>query len=273
MSLNSFLTDIANAIRSKKGTNDKINAKNFANEIENLPSGGADEEEIYNELLKTNFGDDSIVDDKTSYEQGYEAGYEEGKAEGGSSIDGIPQGYARCDYIQFSGKQIVDTGIIGNQDTQINAIFTWESSTQAHLYGCAHAGNTASITSYMNGSWRFGNKSTSKTVSLKNGMLPYSSLVDKTQIALCSGRTAISGVNDFETIGTLLLGNARNSNGGIPSTSIVGKVFYFSIYQGDKQVLKLVPVVSATDEYSFFDLISKTFFNSITSEALTGGYL
>jgi surface protein len=74
MSLNSFLTDVANAIRYKKGTTDKINAKNFANEIKNLPSGGADEEEIYNELLRTNFGDDSIVDDKTSYEQGYEAG-------------------------------------------------------------------------------------------------------------------------------------------------------------------------------------------------------
>ena len=38
--LNSFLTDIADAIRSKKGTTDKINASNFANEIRNISSGG-----------------------------------------------------------------------------------------------------------------------------------------------------------------------------------------------------------------------------------------
>ena len=40
--LNSFLTSIANAIRSKKGTTDKINASNFASEIENLQSSGGE---------------------------------------------------------------------------------------------------------------------------------------------------------------------------------------------------------------------------------------
>ena len=37
--LNSFLTGIADAIRSKKGTTDKINASNFASEIESIESG------------------------------------------------------------------------------------------------------------------------------------------------------------------------------------------------------------------------------------------
>ena len=35
-----LLTDVADAIREKKGTTDKINAQNFAEEIRNLPSGG-----------------------------------------------------------------------------------------------------------------------------------------------------------------------------------------------------------------------------------------
>ena len=37
-----LLTDVADAIRVKKGTTDKINAQNFADEIKNLPSGGGD---------------------------------------------------------------------------------------------------------------------------------------------------------------------------------------------------------------------------------------
>ena len=40
MELNSFLTSIADAIRSKKGTTDKINASNFASEIESIEAGG-----------------------------------------------------------------------------------------------------------------------------------------------------------------------------------------------------------------------------------------
>lgn len=35
-----LLTDVADAIREKKGSNEPINAQNFADEIKNLPSGG-----------------------------------------------------------------------------------------------------------------------------------------------------------------------------------------------------------------------------------------
>lgn len=38
--LNELMTNIANAIRTKKGTSETINAQNFPSEIENLPSGG-----------------------------------------------------------------------------------------------------------------------------------------------------------------------------------------------------------------------------------------
>ncbi len=38
--LNELMTNIANAIRTKKGTIETINAQNFPSEIENLPSGG-----------------------------------------------------------------------------------------------------------------------------------------------------------------------------------------------------------------------------------------
>ena len=38
--LHDFLQDVADAIREKKGSNEPINAQNFAEEIKNLPSGG-----------------------------------------------------------------------------------------------------------------------------------------------------------------------------------------------------------------------------------------
>lgn len=196
-------------------------------------------------------------------------------ATGGSSggDTDFPEGYRRCDYIQFNGAQWIDTGIIGNQDTQIHTCFTWENSTQRHLFGCASSDNTKSITSYMNGSWRFGNKTATKSLSSKNPMLPYGVLVNKTTISTTTSISTISGVNDFETVGTLLLGGARDSDGTLPGVGITGKVFYFYVWQGGEQVLKLVPVVSADGVYRFYDLISKNFFDSITSKPLDGGNL
>lgn len=189
---------------------------------------------------------------------------------GGGTSD-LPEGYERCDYIQFSGGNFVDTGIIGNQDTQIFASFTWENSTQRYLLGCAHADNTAAITAYMNGSWRFGDKTASKSISVKNPLLPYSALLNKTTIAVTSGVTAISGVNDFETVGTLLFGACRSSNGNYPSTGIVGKGLRLIIWQDGERVLDLMPVTNGNGEYRFWDTVGKKFHDSMTSTPLDGG--
>lgn len=193
----------------------------------------------------------------------------QGKTAGGGSD--LPDGYKQCDYIQFSGTQWVDTGIIGNQDTQICASFTWENDTQRYLLGCAHADNTAAITVYMNGSWRFGNKVASKNISVKNPMLPYSALLNKTTIAATSGITSISEVNDFETIGTLLFGGCRSSNGNYPTSGIVGKGLRLIIWQNNERVLELMPVTNGNGEYRFWDLIGRKFFDSVTNSSLGGG--
>ena len=181
--------------------------------------------------------------------------------------------YTRIDYIQFSGNQWVDTGIIGNQDTQICTAFTWESSTQRHLCGCASSDNLASITSYMNGSWRFGNKVATKSIGSKNPKIPYSVLMNKTTIGISNSVTTISDVNDFETVGTLLIGGARDSDGTQPSVGITGKIFYFYIWQGETQVLKLFPAVNKDGVYGFLDDISGKFLTSITNTPLGGGNL
>lgn len=195
-----------------------------------------------------------------------------GMGGGGGDTD-LPAGYRRADFIRFTGEQLVDTGIIGNQDTEINVSFVWGNSTQRHLFGCASADNTASITAYMNGSWRFGNKSQSKNISAKNAKLPYSALVNKSTISLNSSVTSISGVADFETVGTLLLGGARDSDGTAPSVAFTGMVFYFILLESGELALKLIPVVNADGVYRFYDLVSKTFFDSMTDTPLEGGDL
>ena len=140
------------------------------------------------------------------------------------------------------------------------------------MFGVASSDNTASVTAYMGGSWRFGNKTATKTPTANENMI-YSGLMDKTTVTITGSASAISSVNNFETVGSLLLGACRNSNGTLGASQFIGKIFFFSMWEGDEQVLKLVPVVSEDGTYRFFDMVTKDFFDSITDTQLDGGNL
>lgn len=190
---------------------------------------------------------------------------------GGGGDSGLPAGYSRVDYIHFDGTQTVDTGITCNQNTKIQLAFTRERSTQHYMYGVASSDNTASVTAYMGGSWRFGNKSASKNPTTNANMI-YSGLMDKANVIITGSSSAISGVNEFETVGSLLLGACRNSNGTVGAAQFIGKIFFFTMWEGAEQLLKLVPVTDG-NAYRFFDMVSKSFFDSITDTPLDGGNL
>lgn len=191
------------------------------------------------------------------------------ESSGGGYTD-LPEGYKRVDYIQFTGEQTVDTGIICNQNTKIKADFTREKSSSHYLLGVASSDNTASVTVYLGGSFRFGNKSATKTPNTNEDMI-YSVIISRSEITITGSKSTISAVNTFETVGTLQLGGCRNSSGTDGAPQFVGKIPFFAMWQGEEQVLKLVPVVSAEGQYRFFDMVSKTFFNSITGTPLNGG--
>lgn len=191
-------------------------------------------------------------------------------ATGGGGDSELPSGYIRADYVQFTGEQIVDTGIICNQNTKIELAFTREKSSQHYLYGVASSNNAASVTAYLGGSWRFGNKSATKTPQTNENMI-YSGLIDNANILITGSSSAIGGVSTFETVGSLLIGSCRSATGELGTAQYDGKIFFFAMWEGEEQVLKLVPVVSVDGVYRFFDMVSKTFFDSITDTPLAGG--
>ena len=190
---------------------------------------------------------------------------------GGGGDPNLPTGYTRCDYIQFTGTQIVDTGVICNQDSKIQLAFTREKSTQHYVFGVSSSGNTASVTAYLGGNFRFGNKSATKTPNTNADMI-YSAVLSSSEITISDSKTSITDTNAFETVGTLLIGTCRSASGAVGGAQFAGKVIYFSIKQGGTQVLKLIPVTDGTT-YRFYDTVSGTFFDSVTDTPLDGGNL
>ena len=183
----------------------------------------------------------------------------------------MPPGYRRCDFIRFADAQIVDTGIICNQNTKIKVIFTREASDAMYMYGVINDGNTASVTAYLSsgGSWRFGAKSSSRTITTSDDII-HTAVVQKSGITSDTGNSSFSGVEAFETIGSLIIGAVRNASGTVAAAQFVGRIFLFEMWQGSEQVLKLIPVTDGS-QYRFWDAVGKKFHDSITNVPLDGG--
>lgn len=111
--LANFLTDVANAIRSKTGKTGKITPANFDVEINNITTGSGASEDLtselntYNSLLTTQEGllidIKEVLDEKTS----------------GSEEEEIilPDGYSVLPRIISSGNQYIKTGILPTDNT------------------------------------------------------------------------------------------------------------------------------------------------------------
>lgn len=300
MALTDKLTAIADAIRNKTGSTATMTRDEMPTAIEGISGGGEVAEPVIEPLAITENGTYTAPDGVDGYSpvtvnvpipDGYvqpsgtlevtengthdvteyasvNVNVESSDAGGDSDL---PAGYRRADYIKFTGNQVVDTGIICNQNTKIQVAFTREKSTQHYLFGVASSGNTASVTAYMGGSFRFGNKSASKNPNTNEDTI-YSAIFSGSEITITGSKSAISGVNAFETVGTLLIGTCRAASGAVGEAQFVGKIPFFAMREGDEQVLKLVPVTDGT-AFRFFDLVSKKFFDSITDTPLDGGDL
>lgn len=250
------LNDIADSIRNKNGTTTKYKPSEMASAIQGIST----KEDLSNELTEQ----ETLLNNQISKLNDAIKALE-GKASGGETPE-----YTRVSYIQFTGEQTIDTGIICNKNTKLKVIFTREKSAQHYLFGVASSDNKSSVTAYLGSSWRFGDKSTTKTLTTNEDMV-YSGVIDNSQITITASKSTISDVNDFETVGSLLIGTSRSSNGSIPTPQFIGKIYSFEMWQGEEQVLKLIPMVNKDGVYGFWDAISETFLTSITDVQLEGG--
>ena len=282
MSVFEKLTAIANAIREKNGTTGKLSLDAMAAAIKAISTGidtsdanaTADQIELgYSAYAKGKKVDGAFtIASELTQQDTLIAQIKaalEGKAAGGEAAP-----CTRVDYIQFTGKQTVDTGIVCTQDTKIRVVFSRDSNASQYMYGVVNSGNTASVTAYFasGGSWRFGNKSVARTI-VADAELVQCAIISSSGIDSPTGTNAFTEVSNFETVGSLTIGSCRSASGSLGSPQFDGKIYVFEMWEGDTRVLSLIPDVDSDGEYRFRDSVSETFLYSTTDTPLEGGSL
>ena len=190
---------------------------------------------------------------------------------GGGSSSGIQ----KVAYIQFTGDQAIETGIMGNQDTKIIATFTMETTTSCYLFNVGSTNNVATISGYLSnagGFWRFGAKYVQVKISTNQDFIS-TFILSKKGVEREYNTNGMSGVTDFETVNSIVIGGQKTTDGTISSIDFIGKLFLFEIWQGGELALKLVPARDENGNYGFLDEVSGTFFTSVNGIPLSGGFL
>lgn len=181
--------------------------------------------------------------------------------------------YTRAGYVRFTGDQIVDTGIVCTQNTKIRIVYTRNGNDSMYLYGVISSDNKASVTAYLSGgsgTWRFGDKSASASIATNNDLVQ-TAIVDKTGIVRPHLTQQFSNTANFETVGSLLIGGARNADGSVADPQFVGDVYLLQMWTGEEMVLDLLPKINKNGVYGLYDAVKKTFLTSITNVQLEGG--
>lgn len=188
-----------------------------------------------------------------------------------ASGGGLPAGYTSCEYIQFSGQQQFDTGIVPTEDTTIDITFTRESSSSLYMYGVRNSANTASVTAYMSssGAWRFGNTYRNYTIS-QNKITRAVVSEDGVEMDGVFSKY-VGAVKAFTANGTLTVGATRGTSGGLGSAQFVGKIYGLIMYDAETLVRDYRPCRNPEGVYGFWENVGRTFVPSSTSTAFTGG--
>ncbi len=182
-------------------------------------------------------------------------------------IDTTSSDYTILDYATFDGTQVVDTGVICNEESRIES--KWMANSSSVLVYGTGADNPR-ITCYCvsSGNERFGNVTVDSTGITHNVLNTVTHDKNGFYYNGTNGKP-YSNVGTFTCLNTLTIGN---SNGSTGTAYFTGNFYYMRIYDNGVLVRSYIPVKRNSDNVvGFFDTVSGTFITQFEGNALVAG--
>ena len=174
------------------------------------------------------------------------------------------------EYIESTGTQYIDTGIVGNQNIKIEAKFKTGnySGGTAVLGRYVDATQSISLAINNNGSnanSRFGNAA--KTLANWQTNTLYEIEINKDSLIRNGTTYTLGASNTFTTTNSLLIFH----NGDANVKKFVGKLYYLEIYENGILIRDFKPCKDEAGVYCLYDKVEKKYYyNQGTGEVLGG---
>ena len=190
----------------------------------------------------------------------------------------LPYGYTELVYVQSSGTQYVNTGIIPTTETKVSIEFEWVSpppdqNTWHSVFGSRTSSSSQDqfniATDSGNSYAGFASSELTLTQKFNKANVHYTVTLDKTGVIVngVSGGTYVSGLAVQSSYPMYVFG--RN-NAGSFGNGISGKVYSMKIYTNDVLVRDFVPCINASGEVGLFDMVNRQFYGNAGTGTFTG---
>lgn len=190
--------------------------------------------------------------------------------------------YTQAEYLEFTGTQYIDTGIVGNLDTSYEIVFDTDVVLSDHmvLFGSRESASSRSISTMVHTASRsiltdFGDYTNTrqaytafkpttlyKVYNSKNNRSVYDYETNLTT------SVATSYTSSFTTPTNLFIGY-KSSGFTAEMTNFSGRVFGCKIWQAGVLVRDLIPVVDNNGVASMYDKVSRATFTSSGNPFIT----
>lgn len=160
----------------------------------------------------------------------------------------LPDGYKQVKYIESSGTQYIDTGYVPNNNTKVDIKFMGvnNTATVVPLFGARTTAEKATYTTFYkagsDGRVDYGKYSPSAPTIQFRGNNLYTFVKDKEKNYLDGEYVNSNDPMEFSCSYPMYI-NSINTAGTPSATGLKGKLYYTKIYDNNKLVRDLVPVV------------------------------
>lgn len=180
--------------------------------------------------------------------------------------NGLPTGYTRVTYVEFTGQQYVDTGFIPSNTTKLwmdfeiptpvvgNVYYGSRNRSYVNSYLLAYSSNSNKLRT------QFGSQTLDYDVSVEGRH----EITHDRNVVTLDGVTNIHNEVVFTSPAPLFLG-AENRNGTAYNKASF-RIYGCKIYDDGVLVRDFVPVVSNDDMYGLYDLVNLNFYPTAPKE-------
>ena len=167
------------------------------------------------------------------------------------------------DYIESTGTQYIDTGIIPNSNTKVEVKFMATTTNNTGIFGARESMETYGylLWGYLGGQMRFDYNADSYTPTFVNNISHntiYTVTKDKNLNYINGVQQASQSEKIFECpVSMYLFGINGNSTADIISPC---KIYYCKIYDNDSLLRDFIPAIDPNGVVCLYDKVSKTYF-------------
>ena len=190
------------------------------------------------------------------------------------TVGRLPTGYTELEYIQSSGSQYINTGVLASNHVDVIADMDVQNDSPQYsaIFGChetnlmfflffydGYGGNGAWTADYITDRYIVGGKKTGRTTYALNGG----------EAAIVAGQSIVLPATPFQ--GSFPLFIFAINREGILSNGCAAKLFSMQIYAEDVLVRDFVPCQNPSGNVGLYDLVGGQFYGNAGSGAFTSG--